>query len=174
QLLDDSIDAVFADIADDVIGVTTYDATNGEWYIYTPDGDDTNDNLHEMLPGWGYWVLMRNDTDLVIGGSMMRPGILPPYKPVKMGWNLIGYYGADGLISYNGPVGAGGTAECKLSSIGADVFDIGFSSLWTYWEPVNPDPWFDLSESDRMDPGAGYWVFANQDGIYAPVTTCDV
>jgi len=29
-----------------------------------------------------------------------------------------------------------------------------------------------LNTESRMDPGAGYWVFANNGGTYAPVSFC--
>lgn len=173
KLLDDSMDEVFKDVADSVISVWTYDAVNDTWYVYSPDNDSTNDNLHTMLPGWGYWVLT-NDTDrLIIGGSLMSPAMTPPSKPIKgQAWNLIGYYGADELTGYYGPAGNGKTAGCALYSLGDSVFDKGWSTLKGYWEPSNPYLWYDLDWYSNLDPGAGYWIFATEDGVYAPTTNC--
>ncbi len=173
RLLDDSMNEVFKDVADTVDTVWTYDGVADQWYVYTPDGDDSNDNLHTMLPGWGYWVLSLDDDLLVIGGSLMSPAMLPPSKGIAAGWNLIGYYGADGEKGYYGPVGNGAEANCALNSLGISMWDKGFTSLWTYWEPDNPDLWKPLDKDSNMDPGAGYWLLAQEDGLYAPSTTCN-
>jgi len=173
RLLDDSMDEVFKDVADTVETVWTYDGEKDEWYVYSPDGNSANDNLDTMLPGWGYWILSSDDDLLVIGGSLMSPAVLPPSKAIAEGWNLIGYYGAEGLEGYYGPVGNGVEAYCALNTIGVSMWDKGFTSLWTYWEPDNPDMWKPYGKYDNMDPGAGYWILAQQDGLYAPSTTCN-
>jgi len=171
-MLDDSIDEVFKDIAEDIVSVWTYDGETGDWYVYTPDGDN-NDNLYTMQPGWGYWVLARNDTMLQIGGSLFSPEKAPPEKKVVKGWNLIGYYGTNELLSYNGPVGNGKDAYCALNSlVDTTVGYPKWSSLITYWEPDNPNQWVYLDWSDNMDPGAGYWLEIDVDDIYTFATTC--
>jgi len=180
-MLDDSIDDVFKDIKDDVLAVWTYDAAADQWYVYTPDGDDSNDNLHTMKPGWGYWVITNKPTVLEIGGSLFSPAKTPPDKKIVHGWNLIGYYGTDWAPYdmdmtqyYNGPVGSGYEAQCALYSLGKDMWDKGWTALVTYWEPWNPDQWLYLDKWDDMDPGAGYWLFypGTDDSIYAFTTTC--
>ncbi|MCD6495785.1 MAG: hypothetical protein J7K54_00785, partial [Candidatus Aenigmarchaeota archaeon] len=180
RLLDDSMDDVFKDVADTVETVWTYDGETGLWSVYTPDGNPANDDLTTMMPGWGYWVLSKDDDLLVIGGSLMSPAILPPSKPIVAGWNLIGYYGSDGAPTgdngypgYYGPDGNGMPADCALNSLGISIWDKGFTSLWTYWEPDNPDLWKPLDKYEWMDPGAGYWLLAQEDGTYAPSTTCE-
>jgi hypothetical protein len=159
-LLNDSVKEIFGEVSDTIESVWTYDGETGQWYVYTPDGID-NDDLDTMIPGWGYWVKAIKDDKLIIGGSLMSPGKTPPSKPVVAGWNLIGYYGADGRAAY-----------CELYSLGEDIWDKEFTSLWTYWEPDNPNQWKQLSEWDNMDPGAGYWLAVPQDGLYTPSTTC--
>ncbi len=176
KLIDNSLDQVFAGHEDTVVSVWTYD--NGTWHVYTPDGNPANDDLTTMLPGWGYWVLTTDDDMLTIGGSLLSPVVAPPSKKITPGWNLIGYYGAegapeqDGVPGYFGPAGNGKPVKCALHSLTPSVWDYGVSSIWSYWEPFNPNVWLDLGYFDRMDPGAGYWVFAYEDGEYAPSTTC--
>jgi len=173
-MLNDSIDEVFKDIADDIISVWTYDGETGNWSVYTPDGDDSNDNLHEMKPGWGYWVLARNDTQLVIGGSLFSPAKTPPARVLVPGWNLIGYYGTDGILDYDGPDGEGSYAYCALYSlVNLDgVILTKWTSLLTYWEPYNPYQWVEYDRCDRLDPGAGYWIFMVEGGTYSYSTVC--
>lgn len=182
-LLDDSIGQIFDSHAEEVEAVWTYDAVTGEWYIYTPDGVE-NDNLDTMVPGWGYWVLAQDNTELVIGGSLLSPINLPPSKPIANGWNLIGYYGnmdgvpyGDRIFEYVGPVGDGAPATCMLGTlVDTTVGYPKWSSLFTYWELDNPDLWKFLGFHDNMDPGAGYWVNVDLDPAeeesYDFSTTC--
>ena len=125
-----------------------------------------------MEPGWGYWVLSHNDTELLIGGSLFSPVTVPPSKDIVPGWNLIGYWGTEGQDSYKGPAGNGVSASCELYSLGEDMFDKQFASLWTYWEPDNPYQWIQYNAMSRMDPGAGYWMYTTQEGMFVPPTAC--
>jgi hypothetical protein len=169
SLLDDSMGAIFDDLDECVQSVWGYDSEADEWHVYTPG---VGGDIDKMLPGWGYWVLADEDCTMLIGGSLMSPAMTPPSKDIVAGWNLIGYYGADGQEGYYGPQGNGGTAQCELFSLGEDIFDKEFTSLMTYWEPDNPNSWKELGMFSNMDPGAGYWMFTPSAGIYAPSTSC--
>jgi len=179
-LIDPSIDEVLKGVDDNVEAVWTYDAFTDQWYVYHP-GQPAVSNLAEMIPGWGYWVAMLEDDLLTIGGSLFSPATVPPSRELMRGWNLIGYYGADdggdpptALPGYYGPVGAGKLSHCALWSLGSSVWDKGWASLMTYWEPDNPNQWKLLDKTDNMDPGAGYWVAVTEEstGLYAPTTSC--
>ncbi len=168
-MLNDSIDDVFADVADTVDSVWTFDGT--DWFVYTPG--PAVDTLTEMQPGWGYWVYSSNDSVLLIGGSLFSPATTPVTKDITYGWNLIGYWGTEGETEYDGPDGVGKPAYCELYSLGGDLFDKQFASLWTWWQPYNPSV-VELSNVDNMDPGAGYWLWTAQEGEFIPTTTCGV
>jgi hypothetical protein len=178
-LQDNVMSNLFDPLASEVVSVWGYDAPTDTWHIYTPDGV-ANDDLTTMKPGDGYWVLTTGNTTLVIGGSLFSPGLTPPSKTVIHGWNLLGYYGTENQTAYTGPPtpGPGKQAQCELNSISDSVFDKGFTSVWGYWEPYNTDGnpltplWLPLGSNSTMAPGAGYWVFATEAGIYAPTTTC--
>ncbi|MBI2045556.1 hypothetical protein HYT23_05860 [Candidatus Pacearchaeota archaeon] len=177
KLLDDSMDVVFESPNSLVQSVWQFDGT--EWFVYTPDGNSDNDGITTMEPGWGYWILANDDTELLIGGSLISPAMTPPDINIVSGWNLVGYYGINGpgcpdgiCTEYNGPAGNGKEARCMLNTLGNSIWDKGFTSLWTYWEPDNPNQWKDLDQYDNLDPGAGYWLFSQEEGIYAPSTTC--
>ncbi|MBN1274979.1 DUF4215 domain-containing protein [Candidatus Woesearchaeota archaeon] len=164
-LLNDSPGHVFGDYPE-VAGAWYYNASSDSWLIWKPDAPS---DLHHLKPGAGYWVLTTGATDIPLFGHQ---GIHPElYVDVKMGWNMIGYYGTDGQSSFDGYVGNGKTAACALSSLSPSVDVKGYSSLLGYWEPFT-DKWLYFDESSRMDPGAGYWLFATRDGMYAPSTTC--
>ncbi len=169
-MLNNSMDEAFKDVGTDISSVWTYDAETDQWYVYTPDnGPDT---LTEMKPGWGYWVLAKNDTLLVIGGSLFSPATTPPSRDLLEGWNLIGYYGTEDMLTYDGPDGNGDSADCALNSLGSSIWDKEFTSLWTYWESYNPNQWIPYNKWNNMDPGAGYWVSIPESGLYTPSTTC--
>ncbi len=177
-MLDDSIDEVFADIADKVESVWTYDAETGNWTIYTPG--PAPDSLTKMKPGWGYWVKTTDDVNLSIGGSLFSPATTPASKKIVKGWNLVGYWGTEGMPGYYGPAGNGLPAYCEFYSLGEDILDKGFASLSSYWEPYNGNPayaphyqWILFGDwNPQMDPGAGYWLHTNQEGEFVLPTTC--
>ena len=170
-LIDKNPEAVFADVNENVEAVWTYDAFADEWFVYHPNSPSTS-NLSEINPGWGYWLSAYNPDTLTIGGSLFSPITTPPTRELKKGWNLIGYYGTDGILSYNGPVGNGKQAKCALYSLGASMQDKGWTALTTYWEPFNPNQWKSFDYYDRMDPGAGYWISVPEEGQYEYTTNC--
>jgi len=99
--------------------------------------------------------------------------MIPPSKPIAGDkWNLIGYYGAEEEEGYYGPAGNGKPAYCALYSLGDTFWDKEWSSLYSYWELYNPYMWLEYGKDDNMDPGAGYWLFATEDAVYAPTTSC--
>jgi len=170
-LKNSSPELVFEDVEENVQSVWTYDAFTNQWHVYNPSNPGAN-NLTEVLPGWGYWLAAYNPGSLVLGGSLFSPITTPPSKEIKQGWNLIGYYGTDGLSEYNGPQGNGKKASCMLYSLGDSVLDNGWSSLETYWEPYNPSPWVSFGYDSNLDSGAGYWIAATEDGVYTYSTVC--
>jgi hypothetical protein len=180
-LLNPDITEVIPDSMNDtILSVWTYDPTSAlcedEWCVYTPDGNGANDDLHELIPGWGYWVLALDETEIVIGGSLLSPKRTPPSRDLVEGWNLIGYYGIKdeygaNLGGYYGPVGNGDEVVCALGSLCGPLWFEEWSSVVTYWQP-NSDPWVDLGRYANMDPGAGYWVFMRDNGEYSKATSC--
>ena len=173
-LLDNNITKVFKDISNDINSVWTYDAASDQWFVYRP-GEENTSNLKEINPGWGYWVMAYNDTELIIGGDLYNPAVTPPGRELKKGWNLIGYYGLeDEVKDYEGPVGKGRIAYCALYTLRNEESiypPTKWSSLLTYWEPL-PEKFIELGVCDRLDPGAGYWIYVDEDKGYARATVC--
>lgn len=181
-LLDDDVDVVFKDIKDDIDSVWTYD--QGQWYVWTPG--PAPDTLTNIQPGWGYWVLAKNDTDLIIGGSLFNPAKTPPSKNLASGWNLVGYYGVQWQDFETVDPFCGEQEEsfssrsfCSLASL-VDTQQ-GFprwSSIWGFNNCVSgPDTWTAVQTCgvkpwDRMFAGKGYWLEIDVPEIYAPPTTC--
>jgi len=171
-LINDGPEDVLKDIKENVESVWGYDAEANEWYVYHPNGAPGTDNLEHIEPGWGYWIRAYEADTWIMGGSLFSPATLPPSRNLKEGWNLVGYYGADGEEGYYGPDGNGKNAQCVFYSLKEDIWDIPFSSLFSYWEPFNPNQWVTFGGWDNLDPGAGYWVMIPQDGIYSYTTDC--
>jgi hypothetical protein len=152
-----------------------------EWTVFSPD--DAPDNLR-IEPGYGYWIMAKEDCTLTIGGSLLAAGRTPPSRDLVPGWNLIGYYGMEGsgcpdgiCTEYNGPAGNGDEAYCSLYSLvntNAMIPTKRWSSVYGYWETASPQ--FDgYGMCDKMDPGAGYWIHMPTDleeYYYAPSTGC--
>ena len=177
-LLNDDPDEVFKDIKDDIDSVWTYDGETDEWYIYTANGEP--DTLNHIIPGWGYWVMAKDDTMLVIGGSLFSPATTPPSKNLVKGWNLIGYYGTgwqeylDGYDSCGDYYEFGNYAYCALNSL-VDTQE-GYprwGSLLGYDNCGEHDTdWVTLDLCDNMYAGKGYWIEIDVEDGYAPATVC--
>lgn len=195
-LLNDDPDAVFGQL-ENVDSVWAYDPTDPDadpsgWLVWSPDGPS---NLDAIRPGYGYWVLMREDEDLLLGGSLFQPGKVPPSRTLLPGWNLIGYYGTqwqeyDDEYDYTAicedeyPGDTyGSNSYCALNSL-VDTQE-GYprwSSVWTYincgghnayWSGVNTcgDQYY-FEGDNVMYAGRGYWVELDVEDIYAPATSC--
>ena len=183
-LTNDSISEVFKNISDKIAAVWTYG--NGVWYVWIPGLGGT---LTSINPGWGYWVAAKEDTMLLISGSLLSPIITPPSKDLQTGWNLIGYYGTEwqtyeleksnacGYVNYN----YGNYVYCSLNSL-IDTQQ-GFprwSSLWGYDNCGNDETYWHELESClegfwkdiKMYAGKGYWIEMDVKDSYAPATNC--
>ncbi len=187
-LLNNNISEVFKPVADDVESVWTYDGQSNKWFVYTPDGDDANDDLKTMEPGWGYWLMAKNDTKLLLGGSLFNPIRTPPSRTLVPGWNLIGpygtdwqSYGSDDYCMYNNGNGIyWDYAYCSMNSlVDTNSGHPRWSSLWTYVNcPGVTQPWrrinacTDVVQRNRVVSGYGYWVEMDVQEIYAPASVC--
>ena len=146
--------------------------TGDPWKLFDRSAPPYSNDLTFMTSGWGYWVKAMDNATLIIGGSLFSPATTPASKDIVKGWNLVGYWGTEGMSGYYGPAGNGMESYCEFYSLGEDIFDKQFASLWSYWEPYNPDMWIPFGEWDYLDPGAGYWLFTNQEGEFVVPTIC--
>ncbi len=148
-----NIDDLFGD---KVIQVWSYE--NGEWKVYSSTGPS---NLHNIVPGRGYWIKTTDESNVLIGGSLFAPGpSLPSSIELDKGWNLIGHYGLSSKPAY-----------CSLFSL-VDTQQ-GFprwSSLWSYNSASQQ--FLGLNSLDLMDPGRGYWIEIDVEDYYSPSSIC--
>jgi len=182
-LLDDNPEEVFSSIDDKIDSVWTYDS--GTWLVWIPGLGGTLDSVQ---PGWGYWVLAKNDTTLIIGGALLSPAKTPPSHALDAGWNLIGYYGTD-WQNYTDPesdscgynYNFSSNVYCSLNSL-IDTQE-GFpkwSSLWgfdncgndvTHWNNIIACVGSEWT-NNKMYAGKGYWIEMGVPDGYAPATNC--
>ena len=93
---DTSIGSVLSEILGDVNNVWSYQ--EGEWKFYK---DGISNELDEIIPGYGYYVLMNDSATVYQNGKKMygnaEEGNAIPKPPVvnlkTNSWNLIGVYG---------------------------------------------------------------------------------
>jgi hypothetical protein len=138
-LLDNDVEAVFGDVAEEVMAVWSYN--NGEWFVWTPG--PAPDSLETIDPGYGYWVLMDGCVEIVLGGSLLSEGPNnPPGRDLEDGWNLIGYYGATSMYENHFQIENGNCYEdCDMfwEDYGYDSYDECVFEECGYWygeEPV--------------------------------------
>jgi len=194
-LLDDNPDSVFGHL-EGLESIWTYDSETGEWLSWFP-GNETEDSLTQVLPGWGYWAFELLDHEvLTIGGNLLKQGPeLPPSKVLMPGWNLIGYYGTgwqdypvtddynficEAPFDPDAPFVYGDSVYCALGTlIDTTIGTPKWSALWSFVNCGDHHPeWIGLGIcpdsgeilSDRMFAGRGYWVEVDAEEIYTPAT----
>ncbi|MCP6717999.1 MAG: DUF5011 domain-containing protein [Patescibacteria group bacterium] len=143
------IEDVLADISTNIDTVKYYDPSIEDWLSYIPGiGGD----LITMEDGKGYWIFMKDDDDILTVNGVEMPGpeeTLPTY-PVISGWNLIGFKSVDSVKS--------STYLSGISYITVYGYDGNYS---TVAHPVS-------GIDNNMNPGSGYWLYANAIGNIVP------
>ena len=139
-----SIDAVTADIEDNLYGVYYYDAYTGTWKSYFPEYGVSGSNLKTMTAGKGYWINMTAADTLPVSGNFLPSGMnTPPSYPLYEGWNLIGFHSENTSI----------TASTYFGTQGTDWQSIfKWNNQTDSYETVTP--------STTLNQGEGYWLAA--------------
>jgi hypothetical protein len=121
-----------------------------------------SESFTKLEPGRGYWVMAKNDCDLIFTGTA------PSDMDIELdiGWNLIGWYSMEEvLLGEESVVGnpLNVTPRNSLSSIyrynsstglfeKSDHFDD-----WGWWPATGSESF------TKLEPGRGYWVMAKND-----------
>jgi len=193
-LFNDDPNVVFQNASSSIDSVWTYD--NGAWKVWKPGVGGTLDSIQ---PGWGYWVLAKENKCFEIAGSLLSPITTPPSRVLDKGWNLIGYYGNtkmsldgetfDGLFRPNCDI-PDKPVYCALNSL-IDTQQ-GFprwSALYNYfnnggdnagWVGLDAccriglfgSAWCPNGEDKGMEAGKGYWIEMDVVDGYSPSTNC--
>jgi len=150
---DTSITSLLSTINGNYSIVWEYNAsdTSDHWKKYDPGVPFGND-LTNMEPGKGYWIMMTSDDTLPISGTVPESTDIV----LKTSWNLVGFNSLD-----NKPI-----AEA-LSSINGN-----YSIVWTYdasdttdhWKKYDPGVPFG-NDLINIEPGRGYWIMMTSEGI---------
>jgi len=146
---DSSVGSVLSQVSGSYSIVWAYDASDSAdpWKKYDPSVPFGND-LSEIKPGKGYWIMMTADDTLSVTGPLPDKSI----PDMGSGWNLIGYN-----FLTEEPV------SDALSPVSGD-----YSIVWAYDSSDYADPWkkYDPSvpfgnDLTEMEPGRGYWIMMN-------------
>ena len=139
-----SIDAVTADIQDNLYGVYYYDAYTRTWKAYFPDWGVAGSNLKTMTAGLGYWIKMDAVDTLPVRGYFAPPGpVTPPSYSIYEGWNLIGFHS-------------------EREDITARTY---FGTQGTHWRSIfkwnnQTDSYTSVKPTTILNQGEGYWLAA--------------
>lgn len=155
---DRSVEAVLNGVNPEVVWAYKYnpETEQNEWF-YHP-GDDAPEgvgNLDEMVPGYGYYVLMGENSDVLFNNGekyyQLGNGVpLPPQVTLMPGWNLIGHYG---LSTVEKSLEMQDLAGGVLTDL-ADVTLLNEEAVPTLY----------------LTPNEGYWAFVTGQSnvLYAP------
>ncbi len=152
---DTSVEAVLNGVNPEVVWAYKHNPETGEnqWYFYSGEAGD----LDEMIPGYGYYVIMSEEDTLYNDGDkyyLLGNNIpLPPQVTLTTGWNLVGHYGLNEVPK----------EEETQDLSGGLLTDLAEVNLLT--EEAMP-----VSDWEDLIPGEGYWAFVTgQDSLlYAP------
>ena len=150
---DTSITSLLSPINGNYSIVWEYNAsdTADHWKKYDPGVPFGND-LTNMEPGKGYWIMMTSDDTLPISGTVPESTDID----LKISWNLVGFNSLDSQ-----PI-----AEA-LSSINEN-----YSIVWAYnasdttdhWKKYDPGVPFG-NDLINVEPGRGYWIMMTSEGF---------
>lgn len=143
--LDTSITYVLAAISGKIKSVWGF---NGTWQHFDPLKPELSD-LHEMLPGKGYWIDMSSSAYLNVTGNSP-----PATIDLSPGWNLVGY-NSDKIST---PGAAFSTITGKYHSVWSFM-----NGAWKYYDPLNTG----TSTLTEIKPGEGYWINMKESCIWA-------
>jgi uncharacterized repeat protein (TIGR01451 family) len=145
---DTTISSVMSPISGNYSIVWAYDAAEGGvWKMYDPTAPIFVNDLTEIQPGKGYWIMMTANDTLPVNGTLQDNSF-----QLESGWNLIGY---NSLSSK--PI------DSALAPISGNysivwAYDAGDGGVWKMYDPTAPIFVNDLTE---MEPGRGYWIMVN-------------
>jgi|GEM_PF-2816002 len=167
--VDTSIEAVLGNATSAIESVWTYDAVNGQWYVYHPNSPETS-NLTSMNVGYGYWIKALEKAVIEGYGSLFNEQQVPPQRTLAAGWNLIGYYQRENVTDI--------PAICALSTLCDNYCDPAtrhWTTLVTYDNLTKR--FINVNWYDEMIPGNGYWIFMKSSAIgtymYGPGETAE-
>ena len=147
---DPDVEAILADIMDDVMLVYAWDGETGTWSRFDPAVGYGN-TLEELHRTMGFWINMAEDRTLSI------TGVAPVSTSVLLysGWNLIGWSTGAGEALPSALSDIDGNYELVMAHHASDTAD-----PWKLFDPTGPAYANDLTV---MDPGWGYWIEMNTD-----------
>jgi parallel beta-helix repeat protein len=121
-----------------------YDSINHEWTTFMKSKPYAG-GLEHILHTMGVWVDVASDSNFTVAGAVLEPVSID----LKAGWNLVGF------PSFNATYSVG---DLKASLPATKVEGL---------DPTAP-PYFleSLQDSDTLQAGHGYWIYASTDATW--------
>lgn len=117
-----------------------------------------------LKPLEGYWIYSTKKVDIQLHVDQ-NPVSVPPAKQLFEGWNAIGF-------SYTSPASA---RDTLLSVQDRWVYSIGYNAaVQKYDVPIINGGSEGYSDSRKMNPGQGYWLFMSDEGTLAGLSMSTV
>ncbi len=167
---DGTIESILAPLPDpdQVKSIWHYDRCADDWGMWAPA---INATLEELEEARGYWFRMLKadeegfepdgQTLWVFGTKRPMPEYGPGSYPVCEGWNMVGF-----LPEYAGGYPQNKPAEDYFWNFytftGAPEFGLVYG-----WNSAVQD-WNVQAHADDLEPGEGYWIAFERDGIVYP------
>jgi len=150
---DTSITSLLSSINSNYSIVWEYNAsdTADHWKKYDPGVPFGND-LTNMEPGKGYWIMMTSDKTLPISGTMPESTDID----LKTGWNLVGFNSPDSKSIVEALFSINGNYSIVWAYNASDTAD--------HWKKYDPGVPFG-NDLINVEPGRGYWIMMTSEGI---------
>ena len=130
--------------AGEVTIVWSYTGTPRTWQKFIPPSTGT---LTTIVDGNGYWIYMTAPDTLLVGGTVIPPGVAPPTYRLLAGWNLIGFKPQ--------PTLANETTSQFLASLASSDYDSAHVWVWDNYAGA----WVKAGPSTWLAPGQALWVY---------------
>jgi hypothetical protein len=146
------ITTVLKPVLGNVSIVWGYSATTKTWSFFKPP---STGSLRTMQDGVGYWIYMTSASMLNVTGSIIPLTQSPPYYPLTIGWNLVGFKPEPAVVNE--------TVQQYLLSISGSYDP---NSVWVY-DNLNSS-WIRAVSSTQLAPGEAMWIYITSPATLRP------
>ncbi len=140
---DSNVNSLFNVIKPNVKAIFYYNPLTHSWEVYNSN-DSIPSNLLLVEPNKGYFILMKNDSNLTITGSLTNStgdALVKQLIPGS-GWNSLGIFGL------------------SSKTVAQELLGINYTTFWKFNKTTNQYIQINLTSS-LIYPGEAYWIYVN-------------
>ncbi len=141
--------------------VLTYDPSVAGGWLTAIRGDDGlfAGTLTSITSGRAYWVHTTTYEAISVTIPKLASGVavLPPTIPIVIGWNFVPVLDVEGSAVKTGD-----------NAIAQATYLSGLTVSRVYNFGTIANAWVEISTTDNMETGKGYWVYASKVGTLVP------